>query len=178
MCEPAREAAAQPRHGTRPRRLQQLPRPAQADRTLRTAARPRASAAHRLGDRTPSSALSASAATVKALATTEGRPGADGDYADDLVGRVRGSPREREHHDPRRDDQGHGRRRPLSPVGQHHRHFLRHHANRDYLTWSQRRTGQRAHPHPCASDWRRGLPESATVSEYRSRTSGLVLLSP
>ena len=148
VCEPAREAAAQPRHGTRPRRLQQLPRPAQADRILRTAARPRASAAHRLGDRTLSSALSASATTVKALATAEGRPGADGDYADDLVGRVRGSPRERERHDPRRDDQGHGRRRPFGPVDQHHRHFLRHHANRDYLTWSQRRTGQRAYPHP------------------------------
>jgi hypothetical protein len=77
--------------------------------------------------------LSASATSVKALATAEGRPGADGDYADDLVGRVRGSPRERERRDPRRDDQGHGRRRPLGPVDQHRRHFLRHHLDPEVL---------------------------------------------
>ena len=50
---------ARPRHGTRPGRVQQLPRSAPADGVLRTAARPRAPAAHRLGDRTGSSALSA-----------------------------------------------------------------------------------------------------------------------
>jgi hypothetical protein len=63
------------RYGTRPGRVHQLPRPAQADGVLRTAARPRAPAAHRLGDRTGSSALSAPATTARATATAEGRSG-------------------------------------------------------------------------------------------------------
>ena len=41
---------ARPRHGTCPGYVQPLPRPAPADRVLRAAARPRASAAHRLGE--------------------------------------------------------------------------------------------------------------------------------
>jgi hypothetical protein len=65
-----------PRHGTRPGHLQPLPRPAPPDRVLRTAARPRAPAAHRLGDRTRSPALSASATTARATATADGRAGA------------------------------------------------------------------------------------------------------
>ena len=51
-------------------------RVSRADGVLRTAARPRAPPAHRLGDRTGSSALSASATTARATATAEGRSGA------------------------------------------------------------------------------------------------------
>ena len=77
LCEPGPGGGrARPRHGTRPGRVQQLPRPAPADGVLRTAARPRAPAAHRLGDRTGSSALSAPATTARATATAEGRSGA------------------------------------------------------------------------------------------------------
>ena len=50
---------ARPRHGTRPGRVQPLPRPAPADGVLRAATRPRASAHDRLADGTRSSALSA-----------------------------------------------------------------------------------------------------------------------
>ena len=64
------------RPGTRPGRLQQLPRSAPADGVLRTAARPRAPAAHRQGDRAGSSALSAPATTARATATAAGRSGA------------------------------------------------------------------------------------------------------
>jgi hypothetical protein len=67
---------ARPRHGPRPGHLQPLPRPAPADGVLRAAARPRAPAAHRLGDRTRSPALSASATRARATATADGRPGA------------------------------------------------------------------------------------------------------
>ena len=67
---------ARPRHGTRPGHLQPLPRPAPADSVLRAAARPRASAAHRLGDRTRSPALSALATTARATATADAWSGA------------------------------------------------------------------------------------------------------
>ena len=81
---------ARPRHGTRPGHLQPLPRPAPADGVLRAAARPRAPAAHRLGDRTGSPALSASATTARATATADGPVWrGHADHADDLLGRVR-----------------------------------------------------------------------------------------
>src|SRR5689334_6173071 len=67
---------ARPRHGPRPGHLQPLPRPAPPDGVLRAAARPRTPAAHRLGDRTGSPALSASATTARATATADGRSGA------------------------------------------------------------------------------------------------------
>jgi hypothetical protein len=67
---------ARPRHGTRPGRLQPLPRPALAGGVLRAAARQRAPAAQRLGDGTRSSALSASATTARATAIAAARPGA------------------------------------------------------------------------------------------------------
>jgi len=67
---------ARPRHGPCTGRLQSLPRPVPADRVLRAAARPRAPAAYRLGDRTGSPALSASATTARATATAAGRSGA------------------------------------------------------------------------------------------------------
>ena len=67
---------ARPRHGTRPGRVQQLPRPAPAHGVLRTAARPQAPSAHRLGDRTRSSALSVPTTTARATATAAGQPGA------------------------------------------------------------------------------------------------------
>jgi hypothetical protein len=70
-----RGCRARPRNGLRPSRMQQLPRPAPADRFLRAAARQRAPAAHRLGDRTRSSAFSASATTARATATADGRSG-------------------------------------------------------------------------------------------------------
>src|SRR5690242_559455 len=65
-----------PRHGTRPHRLQPLPRPAPADGVLRATARPRAPAAYRLGDGTGSSAFRAPATTAKATATAAGWSGA------------------------------------------------------------------------------------------------------
>ena len=50
---------ARPRHGTRPGRVQPLPRPAPADSVLRATTRQRAAAPDRLGDGTRSSAVSA-----------------------------------------------------------------------------------------------------------------------
>jgi hypothetical protein len=77
ICEPAREAVGRGRVMGHVRvACDRLPRPAPADGVLRAAARPRAPAAHRLGDRTRSSALSASATTARATATAEGRSGA------------------------------------------------------------------------------------------------------
>jgi hypothetical protein len=70
--------------------ITRLSRPAQADGVLRAAARLRAPAAHRLGDRSRSSALSAPATTARATATAEGRSGpAALTNADNLLGRVR-----------------------------------------------------------------------------------------
>ena len=60
LCEPAREAAGRGRGMGH----------------VRAAARPRAPAAHRLGDGTGLAALSASATTARATATADGRLGA------------------------------------------------------------------------------------------------------
>ena len=77
ICEPAREAAGRG-HGMGHVRVacNSCHCQAAADGVLRTAARQRAPAAHRLGDGTGSSALSAPARTAKATATAEGRSAA------------------------------------------------------------------------------------------------------
>ena len=77
ICESAREAAERGRGMGHVRvTCKSLPRPVPADSVLRAAARQRAPAVYRLGDRTGSPALSASATTARATATAAGRSGA------------------------------------------------------------------------------------------------------